>query len=144
MFPVIDTEQILASQDELGPIPWTYKFDWEMRQFKKGSDGRYLKTKTYAEYLEEISKKIINTRRFQYPIYSGQVGVEYFDYRGMLPKQVSLNVIKADVEDALQAHIEIEKATVIDIRFEGNKVLYSFEVIGIRGNTRVVIDVWRR
>lgn len=74
MFPQLTgTEDILTAQTD-EPIPWTYQFDWETKQLKQGPDGRYLRTRTYAEYLQETVHKILHTRRFRYAIYSSGTG----------------------------------------------------------------------
>ena len=77
MFPTLegDETQLIQSPDD--PIPWTYRFDWKTKQFMQGPDGRYVRTQTYAEYLEESAKKILNTKRFRYAIYSENYGVDF-------------------------------------------------------------------
>jgi len=133
-----------VTQSSDTPIPWTYKFDWEAKQLAQGADGRYLRTSTYAEYLEETAKKILNTRRFRYAIYSDRYGVDFPYKFGVMRSAISLPVIKREIEEALEAHSEIERAEVVDIRFEGNRVVVSLEILGIRGSTRTEVDVWQR
>ncbi|QDX95313.1 DUF2634 domain-containing protein [Brevibacillus laterosporus] len=142
MFPTL--EGIVEMTDATPPIPWTYKLDWSTYQFVKGTDGRHVKTSNYAEYLEEIAKKILHTKRFQYAIYSDRMGVDFFEHIGKLPKHVPLTLIKRDVEDALEAHSEIERAEVTDSRYTDNRIALRLEIEGTRGNTKVVIDIWKR
>ncbi|WP_425623021.1 DUF2634 domain-containing protein [Brevibacillus borstelensis] len=144
MFPELtgDESQLLQSPDNL--IPWTYKFDWQTKQLMQGPDGRYLRTKTYAEYLEEAAKKILNTRRFRYEIYSERYGVDFLYEIGRMRSGMSLPVIKTQAEEALEAHSEIERAEVVDIRFEENRVIFSLEIEGVRGTTRTEVSAWPR
>ncbi len=147
MFPVIEQEELpnpLVDTIATSPIPWTYRFDWETKQFKKGLDGRYLRTSTYAEYLAEVVKKTLHTKRFQYSIYSDRIGVDFLSDLGKMRSQISLPVIKAQTEEALEAHSEIERAEVTDICFERNKVVFALEIEGIRRKTRIEVDIWER
>lgn len=144
MFPELtgDESQLVQSSDN--PIPWTYKFDWSTKQLMQGPDGRYLRTTTYAEYLEETAKKILNTRRFRYEIYSERYGVDFLYEVGRMPSGMSLAVIKTQAEEALEAHSEIERAEVVDIRFDGNRIVFGLEIEGTRGTTRTEVDAWQR
>lgn len=145
MFPDIEKEEVgVLLQQEIGAIPWTYRFNWETKQLVTGLDGRYLKTTTYDEYLEEVAKKILNTKRFQYSIYSDRMGVDFLRDIGKLRNQVSLPDIKVQVEEALEAHSEIERADVVDIHFEHNQVVFTVEIEGVRGKTKVEVNVWQR
>ncbi|MBY0052269.1 DUF2634 domain-containing protein [Brevibacillus agri] len=144
MFPELtgDESQLVQSPDN--PIPWTYKFDWSTKQLQQGPDGRYLRTTTYAEYLEETAKKILNTRRFRYEVYSERYGVDFLYEVGRMPSGMSLAVIKTQAEEALEAHSEIERAEVVDIRFDGNRIVFGLEIEGTRGTTRTEVDAWQR
>lgn len=144
MFPQLQgTEERLAQVVEV-PIPWTYQFDWDTRQLKQGPDGRYLRTTTYAQFLEETVKKILNTRRFRYSIYSERYGVDFLTDRGRMRSGISLSVVKTQAQEALEAHSEIERAEVLDIRFEGSRVIFHMEIAGARGTTRMEVDAWQR
>ncbi|MFB0832810.1 DUF2634 domain-containing protein [Brevibacillus laterosporus] len=143
MFPQLEgTDDI--SEDEASPIPWTYKIDWTTMQFIKGMDGRYLKTSTYAEYVEETAKKILHTKRFHYLIYSEQYGVDFLDDVGKMRSVIGLPVVKLQAEEALEAHPEIERAEVTDIKIERKLVIFSLQIEGLRGKTKVVVDIWQR
>ncbi len=144
MFPDFggDETQLVQSADD--PIPWTYRFDWQANQLVRSPDGRYARTQTYAEYLEEVAKKILNTRRFRYAIYSEQYGVDFLFEVGHMRSAISLPTIKTQVQDALEAHSEIEHVEVLGIRFEDKSVRFSLELEGIRGKTRVEVDAWQR
>jgi hypothetical protein len=144
MFPTLegDETQLIQSPDD--PIPWTYRFDWQTKQLMQGPDGRYVRTKTYAEYLEEVAKKVLNTKRFRYAIYSENYGVDFLTDIGRMRSGLSLPVIKTQAEEALEAHSEIERADVLDIRFEDKRVVFSLEIEGVRGRTRTEVDAWPR
>ncbi|MFI8712705.1 DUF2634 domain-containing protein [Brevibacillus brevis] len=144
MFPELngDETQLVQSQDN--PIPWTYKFDWTTKQLMQGPDGRYLRTATYAAYLEETAKKILNTRRFRYEIYSERYGVDFLYETGRMRSGISLPAIKTHAQEALEAHSEVERAEVVDIRFEDNRVIFLLEIEGMRGTTRAEVNTWQR
>lgn len=144
MFPQLQGNEEPLVQSSTSPIPWTYRFDWLTRQFMRGADGRYLKTTTYAKYLEEVAKKLLHTKRFKYSIYSDRIGVDFLSDVGKMRPKISLPVIKQDVQDALEAHIEIERVDVFDIRFEDKKVIFALSIEGMRGKTKVEVDVWQR
>lgn len=144
MFPEMSgSEEQLSGQTE-GPIPWTYKFDWETRQLVQGPDGRYVRTASYPEFLEETAKKILHTRRFRYPIYSERYGVDFLTNLGRLRSGIPLAVVKAQAQEALEAHSEIERAEVVDIKFAGNKIVFQVEIEGARGSTRLEVSAWQR
>jgi hypothetical protein len=147
MFPAFEqTEDLqdLINQTEETPAPWTYRFNWQTRQFIKGLDGRYLRTESYAEYLAEAAKKILNTKRFQYGIYTDRYGVDFLADIGKLRAEISLPVIKAQAEEALEAHSEIEQAEVTDIHFDDNSVVFHVSLQGLRGPAQVEVNVWQR
>lgn len=144
MFPELSGDESRLVQSPDNPIPWTYKFDWRTKQLMRGPDGRYLRTTTYAEYLEETAKKILNTRRFRYSIYSENYGVDYLSDIGRMRSGISLATIKSQAQEALEAHSEIDRAEVIDIRFESNRVIFSLKIEGVRGTTRTEVDTWQR
>lgn len=144
MFPELNGDETQLVQSPDSPIPWTYKFNWQTKQLMRGPDGRYLHTTTYAEYLEETAKKILNTRRFRYAIYSERYGVDFLYEVGRMRSGISLATIKTQAQEALEDHSEIERAEVIDIRFEGNRVIFLLEIEGIRGTTRTEVDAWQR
>jgi hypothetical protein len=144
MFPELQGDESQLAQSPDDPIPWTYRFDWKTKQLMQGLDGRYVRTQTYAEYLEEVAKKILNTKRFRYAIYSENYGVDFLTDIGRMRSALSLPVIKTQAEEALEAHSEIERAEVLDIRFEDNRVIFSLEIEGVRGRTRTEVDAWPR
>ncbi|MFC8685655.1 DUF2634 domain-containing protein [Brevibacillus porteri] len=144
MFPELNGDETQLVQSPDNPIPWTYKFDWTTKQLQKGPDGRYLRTTTYEEYLAETAKKILNTRRFRYEIYSERYGVDFLYETGRMRSGISLPAIKTQAQEALEAHSEVERAEVVDIRFEDNRVIFSLEIEGTRGTTRTEVNTWQR
>ncbi|WP_409177505.1 DUF2634 domain-containing protein [Brevibacillus fortis] len=144
MFPELNGDETQLVQSADNPIPWTYKFNWTTKQLQQGPDGRYLQTTTYAEYLEETAKKILNTRRFRYEIYSERYGVDFLYETGRMSSGISLQTIKAQAQEALEAHSEVERAEVVDIRFEDNRVIFELEIEGTRGTTRTEVFTWQR
>lgn len=144
MFPQLNGQESGLIQSPDSPIPWTYRFDWQTKQWKQGPDGRYVRTTTYAEYLEETAKKILHTRRFRYPIYSERYGVDFLSEIGRVQTGLSLAVIRTQAIEALEAHSEIERAEVLDMKIEGNRITFLLELVGSRGTTRTEVDAWQR
>lgn len=144
MFPELNGDESQLVQSPDNPIPWTYKSNWQTNQFEQGPDGRYLRTTSYAEYLAETAKKILNTRRFRYAIYSERYGVDFLYEVGRMRSGISLATIKTQAQEALEAHSEIERAEVNEIRFEGSRVIFGLEIEGVRGTTRTEVDTWQR
>lgn len=144
MFPALSGGEASLLADTVRPVPWTYRFDWTTRQLRQGPDGRFLRTETYAEYLEEIAKKLLNTRRFRYAIYTERIGVDFLSEIGRLQSGISLAVIRAQAEEALEAHSEIERAQVRDIQVDGKRITFFLELTGSRGSTRTEVDAWQR
>lgn len=144
MFPEITANESFLSQTDRSPRPWTYRFDWQTKQLRQGLDGRYLRTKTYAEYLEEISKKILHTKRFAYAIYSERMGVDYLSDIGKMRSRISLPVVIRQVEEALEAHSQIKRAEVEEIRFEEAAIFTAVSIEGVNGKTRLEVNVWQR
>jgi len=144
VFPELQGNEELLAPVPSDQMPWTYKFDWQTKQLLQGLDGRYLKTETYDEYLQETARKIINTKRFQYGIYSDRVGVDFLSDTGKMRPAISLPAIKLDVQDALEAHDEIEHAEVSNVRFEKDRVVFSIKIDGVRGPTQTEVEVWQR
>jgi len=144
MFPELNGDESQLVQSPDNPIPWTYRLDWRTKQLSRGPDGRFIRTTTYAEYLEETAKKILNTRRFRYAIYTDRYGVDFLYEVGYMRSEISLATIKTQAQEALEAHSEIERAEVIDIQFVENRIIFSLEIEGVRGTTRTEVDAWRR
>jgi len=144
VFPELNITDADLASPENPPIPWTYKMDWTTRQFVTGPDGRLLKTETYQEYLEEIAKKILNTKRFAYEIYTDKMGVDFQNDVGKMRALISLPVIKTQAEEALEAHSEVDRAEVLDIRFEDDSIRFSLQIEGVRGTLKTEVSAWRR
>jgi hypothetical protein len=145
MFPTImpdQAEQQGGSGDT--SIPWTYVFDWETRQLLTDADGRYLRTKTYRDYLDQVIQKVLRTKRFAYGIYSEQYGVDFLADIGKMRASVSLAVVKQQIIEAVEALAEIEQADVTDIRFADERVMITLQVEGKRGETELEVSIWSR
>ncbi|QRG65240.1 DUF2634 domain-containing protein [Brevibacillus choshinensis] len=144
MFPELNGDETQLVQSADAPIPWTYRLDWSSKQFIQGPDGRYVRTQTYKEYLEETARKILNTKRFRYAIYSENYGVDFQSDIGKMRSLVSLPVIKTLAEEALEAHSEVNRAEVLDIRIVDNRIRFFLQMEGIRGTEEMEVDAWQR
>ncbi|WP_305025641.1 DUF2634 domain-containing protein [Paenibacillus lacisoli] len=109
---------------------WTYVTDFRNRRAVFDDAGRPEKTKTYAEYLTQTALKILNTERFQYVIYTGNMGVERSEWPGWEDAEIS-----RDIEEALTAHPEIERAEVVSMERRGQEMSLTIRIEGTAGST---------
>ncbi|KGE17561.1 phage portal protein [Paenibacillus wynnii] len=91
------------------------------------------KTCTYEEYLLQTALKILNTERFRYAVYGEEVGVERSEWSDWEDVE-----IKRDIEEALKAHAEIQRAEVRSMQRSGQKVvLLNISLSGLAGNAEL-------
>lgn len=133
LFPEMELEDLDVT-DLVDSIPsetkWTYVTDFRTRRAVLDEAGRPQKTRTYGEYLIQTAMKILNTERFQYVIYSGNVGVERSEWPGWEDTEIS-----RDIEEALTAHPEIERAEVLSIERRGQDMSLTIRIEGLAGST---------
>ncbi|WP_096466642.1 DUF2634 domain-containing protein [Aneurinibacillus soli] len=131
MFPTFDLSD-LESLDEIDGMPseekWSYVMDFEQRKLMRDTDGQLLRTKTYEEYLVQVAMRILNTERFRHGIYDEEIGVERSEWPGWSDIE-----IKRDIEEALEAHMEIEKADVKQLTRGGSVVYATIKITGAAG-----------
>ncbi|KHL97520.1 phage portal protein [Paenibacillus sp. IHB B 3415] len=94
--------------------------------------GHPTKTRTYPEYLVQTALKILNTERFRYVLYGSEVGVERSEWSGWEDVE-----IKRDIEEALMAHAEIQRAEVRSMERTGQEMHLSIFLIGVAGNAEL-------
>lgn len=139
VFPDMNFED-LNDIDQFEGMPseqkWTYMIDFEKRRLLLDEDGRPKKTETYEEYLIQICTIILNTERFQYVIYDGEIGVEKSEW----PAWEDLE-IKRDIEEALEVHSEIVKAEVLAMERAENKMHISVRLTGLSGMVETEVEV---
>jgi hypothetical protein len=139
MFPEIDLtdlEEQTIYDDPVSEEKWTYMIDFKNRSMMKDEDGRPLKTQTYAEYLIQTAMSILNTERFQYAIYSENIGVQKSEWPGWEDIE-----IKRDMEEALMVHTEIEQADVLSMERNGHEVHVRIKLVGRAGTTEMEATV---
>ncbi|ERI10219.1 DUF2634 domain-containing protein [Aneurinibacillus aneurinilyticus] len=135
LFPEInlsDMEEIELYEDTPSEDKWTYMIDFRNRCAVVDEDGRPRKTETYAEFLMQTAMKILNTERFQYVVYSADIGVEKSEWSGWEDVE-----IKRDMEEALTAHPEIERAEVLSMERDAHEVHVKIHLVGLAGTAEV-------
>lgn len=135
LFPemnLIDMEETEIYEGAASNEKWTYMLDFRNRCAVVDEDGRPRKTKTYAEFLIQTAMKILNTERFQYVVYSGDIGVEKSEWPGWEDVE-----IKRDMEEALTAHPEIQRAEVLSIERDAHEVYVRIHLVGFAGTAEV-------
>ena len=109
---------------------------WPSKTYVMNIDGERI-TGTMTDDIEAVKQaiyKILNTERYQYPIYSWNYGVELADLFGK-PIAYVLPEIPRRIKEALVADDRIIDATAFELSHDkrGN-VLVKFKVITIFGN----------
>lgn len=109
---------------------------WPSKTYVMNIDGERI-TGTMTDDIEAVKQaiyKILNTERYQYPIYSWNYGVELADLFGK-PIAYVLPEIPRRIKEALVADDRIINATAFELSHDkrGN-VLAKFKVITIFGN----------
>lgn len=84
--------------------------------------------------------KILNTERFEYPIYSWDYGVEFADLYGEDPAWVCPE-LKRRITEALTQDERIESVDGFDFTINRNKIHVSFTVISTYGNIEAEREV---
>lgn len=107
---------------------WTYVIDYRNRQLVTNDDGTPKRTESYGEYLVQTALKILNTERFQYVVYDGDVGVEKSEWKHWTDEEIT-----RDIEEALSAHAEIVKAEVQALVREGQNLHLAVGLTGLAG-----------
>lgn len=109
---------------------------WPSKTYVMNIDGERI-TGTMTDDIEAVKQaiyKILNTERYQYPIYSWNYGVELADLFGK-PIAYVLPEVPRRIKEALVADDRIIDATAFELSHDkrGN-VLAKFKVITIFGN----------
>ncbi|MCM3699185.1 DUF2634 domain-containing protein [Paenibacillus macerans] len=115
---------------------WTYVIDYRIRQLVTNDDGMPKRTTSYAEYLVQTALKILNTERFQYVVYDGDVGVEKSEWKNWTDEEIT-----RDIEEALAAHAEITKTEVQSLVREGQNLRLVIDLTGLAGTAELEEDI---
>lgn len=92
------------------------------------------------EALQQAVYKMLNTEKYEYPIYSFSYGIELEDLIGMDPVYVRVE-LKRRISECL---LQDERVTSIDnfnFTIEGDHLMCSFDVISIFGSTTIIKEV---
>lgn len=135
LFPLLDLtdlDGIELIESVVSATKWTYVIDYRNRRAVLDETGYPKKTSTYEEYLIQTALKILNTERFRYVVYGEGIGVERSEWYGWEDVE-----IKRDIEEALMAHAEIQRAEVKSLKRSGQEMLLSIALIGLAGNAEL-------
>lgn len=135
LFPKLDLSDldgIELTESVVSATKWTYVIDYKNRSAVLDDAGYPKKTRTYPEYLVQTALKILNTERFRYVLYGSEIGVERSEWYGWEDVE-----IKRDIEEALMAHTEIQRAEVKSIQRLKQEMLLSITLIGLAGNAEL-------
>lgn len=141
LFPEMELDEVDVT-DLVDSIPsatkWTYKIDYRNRRAVLDEFGRPVRTETYEEYLVETAMKILCTERFQYVVYSSDMGVEKSEWPGWEDHEII-----RDIEEALTAHPEIEEAEVKSVTRVDRGMDLTVFITGLVGNAELneVIEI---
>lgn len=131
MIPILDDDYI-PDYEEIEIPSYTYKIDTNKDRVND-----------YIDELEAVKQaiyKILNTERYDYPIYSWDYGVELSDLIGQ-PVAYVYPEIERVVTEALLADDRIENVSNFEFSNEGEKVFTTFEVETIFGNLTANLTV---
>ncbi len=135
LFPELDLtdlDGIELTESVASETKWTYVIDYRNRSAVLDDAGYPKKTSTYEEYLIQTALKILNTERFRYVVYGEGIGVERSEWYGWEDVE-----IKRDIEEALMAHAEIQRAEVKSMQRSGQEMLVNIALIGLAGNAEL-------
>ncbi|WP_249901831.1 DUF2634 domain-containing protein [Paenibacillus sp. PK3_47] len=135
LFPVLDLTEldgIELIESVVSETKWTYVIDYRNRRAVFDDAGYPKKTSTYEEYLIQTALKTLNTERFRYVVYGEEIGVERSEWFGWEDVE-----IKRDIEEALMAHAEIQRAEVKAMRRLGQEMQLNISLTGLAGNAEL-------
>ncbi|MEK3943553.1 DUF2634 domain-containing protein [Paenibacillus sp. FSL H3-0310] len=131
LFPdldIADIGEVELAESVVSANKWTYVIDYRKRRTVLDDAGYPKKTTTYEEYLVQTALKILNTERFRYVVYGDEVGVERTEWFWWEDVE-----IKRDIEEALMAHAEIQRAEVRSMQRAGQEMLLNISLSGLAG-----------
>lgn len=135
LFPDMELEEVVITdlvESISSETKWTYKMDYRNRRAVLDDSGRPVRTSSYEEYLVETAMKILWTERFQYVVYSEDVGVEKSEWGGW----EDIEIIR-DIEEALTAHSEISEAEVTSLERADCRIEMTIRITGLAGSTEL-------
>jgi len=90
--------------------------------------------------LEQAIYKVLNTERYEYPIYSFSYGIELENLIGKNPTYVKLE-LKRRIQECLLQDDRIKSVDNFDFDITGDELLCTFEVKGIYGDLSIAQEV---
>lgn len=111
---------------------FTYKLDIDKNRIRGTTDG--------AEAMLQTVYLILNTERYQYPIYSRNYGVEFANLIGM-SRDFVMSELKRRITEALTQDDRIESVDEWSFFHTYKSVVASFVVHTIYGNVEITKEV---
>lgn len=111
---------------------YTYKLDIDKNRIRGTTDK--------AEAMTQTVYLILNTERYQYPIYSRNYGVELFDLIGK-SRDFVMSELKRRITEALTQDDRIESVDEWSFSHTYKTVVASFVVHTIYGNVEITKEV---
>lgn len=99
--------------------------------------GKYIDD---LEALEQAINKVLNTEKYQYPIYSFDYGVEFQSLIGKDLEYVKIE-LKRRIEECLLNDSRIQSVDDFEFEFNGDNLNCTFNVVSIYGDIQVNKEV---
>jgi len=90
--------------------------------------------------LKQAIYKVLNTEKYEYPMYSFSYGIELDSLVGKDPAYVKVE-LKRRIQECLLRDDRIESVENFDFTANGDQILYTFDVISIYGNLTITKEV---
>ena len=139
MFPIIEVEENLITQEKDESIGKTYLFDFDEGEFIL-KDGK-LVIANELQAIEMWIRKVISTEKFKFKIYEKpeeekdeEYGITIKNLIGKkLPREMIQSEIKREITKVLLEHPNIEKLSDFEVSQDGLKVIIKFKVSLVDG-----------
>lgn len=109
-----------------------YKLDFEKKRIGEIIDGR--------EAFEQAVKLALMTQRYKYPVFSHFYGTDYSEVF-KLKDQRAMGKLRNVIRDSLCCDERVRGVDNFSFERKGNKMLVSFRVLSIYGETENEIEV---
>ncbi|MDF2608865.1 MAG: Phage-like element protein XkdS [Lachnospiraceae bacterium] len=93
-----------------------------------------------TEAVRQAVYKVLNTEKYEYPIYSFNYGIELDDLIGQDPSYVQIE-LQRRFKECLLADDRIKEVNNFDFKVSGDKMKCSFDVISVFGSIPIAREV---
>ena len=128
-----ETAAVAQPAAETAAMPTsTYDLDWERGRIQGHADG--------AEAMKQAIYLVLNTERYQYPVYSWNYGVELLELFGR-PVSYVLPELKRRISEALLQDDRIRAVDQFSFETQGGKVRVTFVAHTVFGEMELEKEV---